>query len=368
MTENKPIVEIEVPIPGAPYLVYIGVGLTSRLTRFCSELPDAEKVFVITQPALMEQEEKLSAALEETSIESHVLYVKDGEAAKSLASVGSLYEELARMKAHRRDVVIALGGGVVTDVAGFVASTFNRGMALVNAPTTLLGQVDASVGGKTGVNLDAAKNLVGTIYQPRAVFCDVEQLRTLPREELISGLAEVVKYGFIGDSSLLDDVDKETQALLKAEAHLTSDIVARSVAIKAAIVAEDEREDGVRLHLNYGHTFAHAIERTSGYGQIRHGEAVSLGMVAAALLAEEMGLVSTGVVDLHRTVLTGVGLPVKATLDLDALSEAWRHDKKYRGGVRFVLLAETQDGSLSPRANVDAPRHAIARAIERLSE
>lgn len=368
MTERETIVEIEVPVPGAAYSVNVGRDLSSQITRFCSELADAEKAFVITQRSVAEHASKIAAGLEEAGLESHTVYLKEGEEAKSLDSVRSLYEELARLNAHRRDVVVALGGGVVTDVAGFVASTFNRGMSLVNIPTTLLGQVDAAIGGKTGINLDAAKNLVGTIYQPRAVFCDVELLSSLPSKEFASGLAEVIKYGFIREPGLLGDVADKAAELLAADAQATADIVARSVSIKAAIVSEDEQEDGVRMHLNYGHTFAHAIERTSGYGQIRHGEAVSLGMVAAALLAENMSLVSRRVVDLHRSVLARVGLPVRATLNFDDLSAAWLHDKKYRGGVRFVLLAETPDGSVSPRADVDAPQELIARAIERLTE
>jgi 3-dehydroquinate synthetase len=240
-------------------------------------------------------------------------------------------------------------------------------MTLVNVPTTLLGQVDAAIGGKTGINLSYGKNLVGTIYQPAAVVCDIDLLATLPEQELISGLAEVAKYGFISDPDLLDVLLENGSKLKTGDPDLLADVVARSASIKAKIVAEDERESGVRAYLNYGHTWAHAIERARGYGQVRHGEAVALGMMAAAYLASEMEMIDESTVQQHRQVLEAVGLPVTATLALEQLSEGWLRDKKFNRGVRFVLLARTSSGKVSPREGVQAPQEAIVKAIERLA-
>ena len=352
---------IAVETPSASYEVHVGRGIATDLAGLATDIDEADGVYVITQAGLTDVAARLNLR------HARVLLLDEGETAKSIDGIARVYETLAAHGAHRHDVVVALGGGVVTDVAGFVASTFNRGMPLVNVPTTLLGQVDAAIGGKNGINLSRGKNLVGTIYQPSAVVCDVSLLGTLPSEEFTSGLAEVVKYGFIADQSLLETLAAQGSGLAE-DPDLLTDVVGRSVAIKAGIVAADERETGVRAHLNYGHTFAHAIELSGGYGAIRHGEAVSLGMIAAAYLAAEMGMIGESVVAKHVDVLATLGLPVRSRLDLESLSEAWLRDKKYRGGVRFVLLEESSDGTVSPRAGVEAPREAIATAIERLAE
>ena len=359
--------QIPVAVPGSPHEIVVGRGLVRNCAEFIPSLVRAESVFVITHPFLAE----VAAAIQRTLQDGgrvEVLLVDEGEQSKSLAEVERMYEDLAAHGAHRHDVVIALGGGVVTDVAGFVASTFNRGMPLVNVPTTLLGQVDAAIGGKNGINLEHGKNLVGTIYQPAAVLCDVDLLMTLPRKEIASGLAEVVKYGFIADSDLLDVVEARSEEIFRGDGPALGDVVARCARVKAAVVAADERETGIRAHLNYGHTFAHAIERTAGYGDVRHGEAVAIGMMAAAHLACELGRIDDGVVERHRAALGACDLPVSATLELGALETAWRHDKKYERGVRFVLLKRDGAGALVPEAGIEAPRAAIERALRRLSE
>ncbi|HYO60974.1 MAG TPA: 3-dehydroquinate synthase family protein, partial [Actinomycetota bacterium] len=267
--------------------------------------------------------------------------------------------------AHRHDLVVAIGGGVVTDLGGFVASTYHRGMAVVHVPTTLLGQVDAAIGGKTAVNLPQGKNLVGTFHQPRAVVCDVSVLRTLPREEVAAGLAEVVKYGFIEDQDLLGVVEARAGDVFAADPGVLVEIVRRSAAIKAAIVAKDETEGGPRAHLNYGHTFGHAMEHvTAGTGApLRHGEAVALGMMTAAYAAHQLGRIDEAAVATHRRVLEAARVPVSATFHLADLEEAWRHDKKYRRGVRFVLLA----GLGRPEAGVEIDRGTLEKALRRLS-
>lgn len=355
---------VRADIPGSPYDIVIGRGIAHDLDRVIPALAEAENVFVLTQARLGELATGVSPR---GGANVQILLLDEGESAKSLDSVARVYDALAARGAHRHDAIVAVGGGVVTDVGGFVASTFNRGMTLVNVPTTLLGQVDAAIGGKTGINLSYGKNLVGTIYQPAAVVCDIDLLATLPEPELISGLAEVAKYGFISDPSLLDLLLENGAELRAGDPELLAQVVARSASIKAAITAEDERESGVRAHLNYGHTWAHAIERATGYGHVRHGEAVSVGMMAAAYLAAEMELIDESTVQQHRRVLEAVGLPVTATLALEQLSEAWLRDKKFNRGVRFVLLERTPDGKISPRAGVEAPGESIVTAIERLA-
>jgi len=354
---------VVVPLADRRYEVVVGAGVLAALDSLLPPSDDAEKAFVIAHRGVVDDAlNTLRAALERRGLEPHLLDPPSGEESKSLTTVEALYTELAERRAHRHDLVIGLGGGVITDVAGFVASTFNRGMPLVHVPTTLLGQVDAAIGGKTGVNLPHAKNLVGTVYQPALVICDVELLRGLPHEELRSGLAEVTKYGFIAEPSLLDFVEQRAVELLAGDADALVDVVARSAAIKAEVVAADEFETGERAILNYGHTFAHAIEQTAGYGRIRHGEAVGLGMMAAAYLARELGRIGDEVVERHRRVLDTLGLPNRAELDIDVLEPTWQHDKKYRGGVRFVLLAEIGKADYG----IEAPREMVARALERL--
>jgi 3-dehydroquinate synthase len=351
------------------YPVYVGADLMARADFFLPSFDGAELAYVITHPSLAELAVPVAAALEGRGLAAHVGAIPEGESSKSLAAAAVLYDELAKAGAHRHDVVVAVGGGVVTDLAGFVASTYHRGMPVVHVPTTLLGQVDAAVGGKTGVNLDHGKNLVGTFHQPASVICDVRLLESLPDDELRAGLAEVIKYGFIARPDILDLVANNVHAIFERDAATLSSVVAHSVAIKADIVSQDEQERGVRAYLNYGHTFAHAIEQASWSqaeqaGGIRHGEAVALGMMAAAHLARELGRIDDGVVDLHRRVLEHVGLPTSASLDIQSLEGAWKHDKKYQDGVRFVLLNDVGD----PEAGVRASGAAIATALERMAE
>jgi 3-dehydroquinate synthase len=270
---------------------------------------------------------------------------------------------MADAPAHRHDLVISVGGGVVSDLAGFVASTYARGLPVVHVATSLLGQVDAAIGGKTGVNLPQGKNLVGTVHQPIAVICDVAALDTLPDEELRSGMAEVIKYGLIGDPELLDLILVRSDDILRRDPQILEELVVRSARAKASVVAEDEFERGSRAALNYGHTFAHALEQASGYSGLRHGEAVALGMMAAAHLANELGRIDGGAVDLHRRTLEAVGLPVSAALGIEELESAWMRDKKYKEGVRFVLLRDI--GVVETGIRVE--KQVVARALERMS-
>jgi shikimate kinase/3-dehydroquinate synthase len=353
---------IRVAAAAHDYEVIVGRHLLSRLAVFVPADADPESVFVVTHPSLVNLAGTAVESLASTGARVELLTVPEGESAKSLEGAVDLYSRLAESAAHRNDLVVGLGGGVVTDLAGFVASTYNRGMPIVHAPTTLLAQVDAAIGGKTGVNLSGAKNLVGTFHAPVAVVCDVDALASLPVAELRSGMAEVVKYGLIADRSLLEMITARAQDIVERDRDILMEVVARSAAIKAAAVAADEHEAGPRAHLNYGHTFGHAIEAAAGH-EIRHGEAISIGMMAAAHLACVLGRIDEDAVAAHRNALSALGLPVSADLDLDLLERVWVRDKKYDRAVRFVLLA----GVGHPEARVTAEREDIIEALKRLA-
>ena len=360
---DVPLRRIAVTTASSSYEVLVGSAIVGSVAALTPDIERAEQAFLITHPKLADAAILCARGFEDVGLRVHILKVASGEPTKSLATAGRLSEELADLTAHRNDLVVAVGGGVITDLSGFVASTFNRGMPVVHVPTTLLAQVDAAIGGKTGVNLPQGKNLVGTFHQPRLVVCDVAVLESLPVAELRAGMAEVAKYGFISDPELLEILESKAGDLLDGEPHLLADVVARSVEIKAGVVSADELERGGRAVLNYGHTFAHAIEHAAGYEGIRHGEAVALGMMAAAYLARGLGRVDDAAVAAHRRVLQALELPVTASLDYDTLHEAWLRDKKYEGGIRFVLLGDM--GRAEP--GITAPREAVEEALKRLS-
>ena len=297
------------------YDVHVGPGVRARLG---SVMPaGARRAAVITQPGV--------GWAVDSGLDQSVFAVTGGEDAKSLSEVERLCREMSQAGFTRSDVIVAVGGGVVTDLAGFVAAVYHRGMRYISVPTTLLAQVDAAIGGKTGVNLPEGKNLVGAFWQPHAVLCDTETLATLPPRELRSGQGELAKYHFLtGDD--LDALDTDSR-------------IAAAVRIKAEVVAADEREGGRRAVLNYGHTLAHAIE-TAGRHDLRHGEAVAIGLVYAAEVALRLGRIDEGRVDAHRRVVSGYGLPdrLPALLDNDdELLTLFSRDKKAVDGVTFVL-------------------------------
>jgi len=291
--------------------------------------------------------EPVTESLRAAGLEAEAVVLPPGEASKTLAEAGRLYDRMLAAGLDRGSVAVGLGGGAVTDLAGFVAATYMRGIPWIAVPTSLLGQVDASVGGKTGVNHPECKNLVGAFHQPTAVLADVGALATLPREELRTGLAEVVKHAMIRDADLMARLEREADALLARDGAVCEDVVARNVAIKAEVVAADEREGGLRRILNYGHTIGHAIEslamalggRPGGMG-VTHGQAVALGMVAEARIAERRGLLAPAAAGRQRDLLARFGLPValETPLDADRCLAIMRHDKKAEAGrLRFVL-------------------------------
>ncbi len=347
---------------GGGYDVIVGNGISAEVIGEITTARSPEAVAIITEEPLWAIGEAISEAAEAAGARTTLLTVPSGEATKSMDSVTVIAEELAHAGLHRWDLIIAVGGGMLLDLAGFVASIFGRGIAHVNVPTTLLAQVDAGVGGKTGVNLKAGKNLVGAFHQPVGVICDVGHLVTLRQEDLRSGLAEVIKYGLIDDPSLLATVAEKRDALFGMDPEATTEIVQACVKIKARYVNEDERDHGIREHLNYGHTFGHAMEHQSA-GGLRHGEAISLGMMAAAYASRLIGLLDQAGVEAHRGALDGVGLPTTGAFEFDALEHFWSQDKKYRNGTRFILL----EGLGKVRAGVQLERATLQEALRMLA-
>jgi 3-dehydroquinate synthase len=336
------LVRVTVPIPGRPYDVVIGRGLIGAAGEHLPELAKAVTAFVVADRTVSERWfDPLAIALSERGLTPVLLTVPKGEDAKSLPVYETLLHQLATQEAHRDDVVLALGGGAVGDLAGFVASTYMRGMPFVQVPTTLTAQVDAAIGGKTAVNLPEGKNLVGTFAQPRMVLADVEALQTLPDRDYRSGLAEVAKYALTLDIDLLATLERDPAPILSTRPEAMEELVARCVAAKARMVAEDERDAGTRLILNYGHTLGHALERLEGFEGRSHGEAITLGMVFAARLSEARGLAAPGLAARSARLLRSLGLDTEGSLPpADRIIASFRMDKKYHGGVRFILLRD----------------------------
>jgi 3-dehydroquinate synthase len=306
------------------------------------------------------------AGLSSAGIESTVVVVPPGEASKSLKQASRLYDELVSRKADRHTLIVALGGGVIGDLAGFVAATYARGLPLIMVPTTLLAQVDSSVGGKVGINHPDAKNIIGAFYQPAGVWIDTDTLRTLPARELRCGLAEVVKYGVILDAEFFASLEQDVENIMGRDDRSLRRIVVASCHLKAAVVTRDEREEtGLRAVLNFGHTIGHAIESVAGYdGPFQHGEAVAVGMVAEARLAERLGWIGADAANRLIRLLERFGLPTSAPgLDAGKLVAAMSRDKKNRGGtIRFVLPRSIGTVELTDTAGPDDVR-AILSAL-----
>jgi 3-dehydroquinate synthase len=338
-----------------PYPVVIGTGLLGELGE---QLDGVHKIAVLHQPTLAQTAEAIRKYLADKGIDAHRIEIPDAEGGKELPVVGYIWEVLGRIGLGRKDVVVSLGGGAATDVAGFAAATWLRGVDIVHIPTTLLAMVDAAVGGKTGINTEAGKNLVGSFHQPRAVLVDLATLQTLPRNELVAGMAEIVKAGFIADPVILDLIEADPEAAVDPSGDVLPELIRRSIAVKAQVVAADEKESALREILNYGHTLAHAIERRERY-QWRHGAAVSVGLVFAAELGRLAGRLDDATAARHRSILTALGLPVSYDADaLPQLIEYMAGDKKTRAGVlRFVVL----DGLAKP-GRLEGPDPALLAA------
>ncbi|MEZ0365720.1 3-dehydroquinate synthase [Mycobacterium sp. pUA109] len=354
MTADTAPVTVQVAVD-PPYPVLIGTGLLGELGEV---LAGRHRVAILHQPTLTETAEAVRSYLAERGIDAHRIEIPDAEAGKDLPVVGFIWEVLGRIGIDRKDALVSLGGGAATDVAGFAAATWLRGVSIVHVPTTLLGMVDAAVGGKTGINTDAGKNLVGAFHQPAAVLVDLATLETLPRNEIVAGMAEIVKAGFIADPVILDLIEADPAAALDPAGAVLPELIRRAIIVKAEVVAADEKESQLREILNYGHTLAHAIERRERY-QWRHGAAVSVGLVFAAELGRLAGRLDDATADRHRTILTSLGLPVSYDADaLPQLLEYMAGDKKTRAGVlRFVVL-----DALAKPGRLEAPDPSLLAA------
>jgi 3-dehydroquinate synthase len=334
------LVRVTVPLPGRAYDVVIGPGVLGEAALHLPGFPKATRAFVIADRNVVDLAfDTLSASLGTAGLDVVLLTVPAGEGAKTLQVYGTLLHQLATQEAHRDDVVVALGGGSTGDLAGFVASTYMRGLPFVQAPTTLLAQVDAAVGGKTAVNLPEGKNLVGTFAQPRLVLADVDPLAALAERDFRSGLAEVAKVALTLDPALLATLETDPGPVLARDPAALEALVARCVSAKSRTVAQDELDTGARLILNYGHTLGHSLERLDAFAGRTHGEAVALGMVFAARLAERRGTAAAGLTGRTTRLLSSLGLEVDGPLPpTDEVLAAFRVDKKFDGAVRFVLL------------------------------
>jgi 3-dehydroquinate synthase len=331
-----PPIHIDVATPSRPYRVTIGEGLAGQLGTLAAQALPASRAFVVSSPLVW----KLHGATIAASLpRAEAILVPDGERFKHLQTVTRIYDALLRAGADRTALLVAVGGGVIGDMAGFAAATFMRGIALAHVPTTLLAQVDASIGGKVGVNHPQGKNLIGAFHQPVFVAIDPLVLATLPRREFRAGLYEVVKYGMTSSAALFDRVAREMQAIFAREAGALLPMIAESCAIKASIVAADERESGPRRILNFGHTVGHALETVTKYRRFRHGEAVAYGMLLAATLASRRGALKDADRAALFRMITQLGpLPPIADLSSAQVVEAIRHDKKMVAGrLHFVL-------------------------------
>lgn len=330
---------VKVRLGNNSYEVHIGSGILSQTGRKLKENGLAGKLVVITNPTVKGlYGDALQRSLTKEDFTVTILQVPDGEEQKSLEAAGRLYHELASVYAERTTPILALGGGVIGDLAGFVAATYLRGVPLIQMPTTLLAQVDSSIGGKVGVDHGQLKNEIGAFYQPRLVITDIDTLKTLDSKTLGSGLAEVIKYGVIWDKELFIYLEKNLDKIRALDERTLEEIVARSAKIKAKIVARDEKDLGLRAILNYGHTVGHAIETASDF-KIDHGEAVAIGMLAAARVSNQMGILNQNELASLEGLIKKADLPTKVpNLKVEKLIKAMKHDKKVvKGKVRFIL-------------------------------
>jgi 3-dehydroquinate synthase len=351
------------PSDGGPsYQVVVGVGVLSELPGLLPK--DAVTVVVIHAEGLGEIARPACGALQAAGLKVIAEPVPDGEAAKTAEVAAGLWSRLAQHGVTRSDCIVGIGGGAATDLAGFVAATWLRGIRFVLVPTTLLGMADAAVGGKTAIDIPEGKNLVGAFHSPAGVLADLVTLETLPRADYVAGLAEVIKIGFIADPVILDRVAEDPQGAVVPHGTHARELIERAIRVKAGVVSQDLTESGLREILNYGHTFGHAIERVEGY-RFRHGDAVAIGMVYVAELARLAGRLDQRTCELHRTVLASVGLPTAYPAGVwPSLRAAMGVDKKARGArLRFVVL----DALARPSILDDPPEEMLQQAYREVS-
>jgi 3-dehydroquinate synthase len=340
---------VKVDLKKNSYEIRIGGGLLAQVGSWLKEMGYSGKAVVITDTTVKElYADVLSRGLADSGFDAIVLEVPPGEEQKALEKAGELYEKLTGAYVERTTPVMALGGGVIGDLAGFVAATYMRGVPLVQVPTTLLAQVDSSIGGKTAVDHGRLKNMIGAFYQPRLVVADVATLKTLPEIEFANGIAEAIKMAAIMNKELFEYIEKNIDKARALDTVVLEEIVYRNAKLKAMVVAEDEKESGLRAILNFGHTVGHAVEAVSGFG-LKHGQAVAIGMVAEARISHRVGRMKEEDVVRLTEVINKAGLPVAvSSLDINELMEAMRHDKKVTGSrIRFVLLNTIGDADIT---------------------
>lgn len=356
--------EVTVKLGSASYTITIGPGMLSCLGDMVAK-SSTRKVLVITDNTVGQLYSKqVLASLKDSGITLHLATIEQGESSKSFAMAEQLITMAIESGLDRHSLIIALGGGVVGDLAGFVAATYLRGIPFIQVPTSLLAQVDSSVGGKVAINHRLGKNMVGAFYQPQAVLIDTDTLQTLPDRELSTGLAELIKHGLIADKNLFEGLQRNSKQVLARETVLLTSLISHSCRIKAAVVEQDEREAGLRMILNFGHTIGHAVEAASDFSYT-HGEAVAIGIHGAALISQSLGLCGTDVVNSIRHILTTYRLPLTAPgLKVDELTSWLIRDKKSIGGhIHWVLL--TDIGQSVVRNNV--PDHVVKEALEQVT-
>jgi 3-dehydroquinate synthase len=346
----------------AAYRVHIGSDLLSHVADLMSEAGlEGTARIVADREVWALHGARMCDGFNRMRITLPVLEIEAGEDKKNLASVATIYDWLVEQRAERRDPIIAFGGGVVGDMVGFAAATYLRGVPLVQVPTTVLAQVDSSVGGKTGVDHPRGKNLIGAFYDPRVVISDVDTLATLPERERRAGLAEVAKMAAILDADLFDRLEHESDAIGKGEPHALMNAIARSVELKGEVVTSDHEESGLRMILNYGHTVGHALEAATAYQRYLHGEAVSIGMEASSTIAQSVGILSKADGARQHALLQALGLPVCCDVSPDLLAPALRLDKKNRSGtINWIML--TSIGQAEIRA--DIPAESVTAALQ----
>ncbi len=362
---------IAVALGDRSYTLHVGSGMlaSGRAGEIVARVAPGQRVCIVTHPALQAAyAAPLASSLSALGLHTQTITIPAGERFKHLNTVAKLYTEFLAAGLDRKGLVVAVGGGVLGDMVGFAAATYLRGIPFVQVPTTLLAQVDASVGGKTGVDLPQGKNLVGAFHQPSAVIIDTGTLRTLPLRELRSGLSEVIKYGIIYDKPFLSSIVTAMPGLLRRDEALLTAAIARSCEIKAEVVGQDETEQGLRAILNFGHTIGHALESVTAYRRFKHGEAIAIGMVAACLLGEELNVTPPEVTEQLCDALQRAHLPLAfpEEIDPEAILGAAQRDKKTEDGrLRFVLARQIGDVFQSTGVPENAVRAAIARQKRR---
>lgn len=354
---------VQIKLKDADYEISIGPGQLKNIGKVLKELENSKgKTFykncaIVTNTTVEPlYAQTVSESLKNAGFTPTIVVIKDGENYKNLATVETIYHQLANAGLDRHSFIVALGGGVIGDMAGFVAATYLRGINFIQVPTTVMSQVDSSIGGKVGVNLPQGKNLIGNFFQPQHVFTDIATLDTLPVREYRSGFAEVIKHGLIADINFFEYLEKNAPKLLEQDPQTLSDTIAWSCRIKASVVEQDERESNIRAILNYGHTVGHAIETICGYGYYLHGEAVAIGMLSAAHLAVKMGQLTQKQLDRHHEILNAFKLPTKVDkkIKTQEVLDAIGHDKKIKSGkLNFIILENIGRCRIQPFPSVD---------------